>query len=53
MPPTRIIDLRDVPLACAVCSESLAIYEYNGDASTLVCSECSGVGTGMAAAVSG
>lgn len=50
VPPTRIIDLRDKPIACAVCSESLAIYEFNGDPSTLVCSECSGVGADIAVA---
>lgn len=53
VPPTRIIDLRDTPIACAVCGEPLAIYEFNGDPSTLVCSECSGVGARMAAAASG
>jgi hypothetical protein len=53
VPPTRIIDLRDKPIACAVCSESLAIYEFNGDPSTLVCSECSGVGADIAVAMSG
>lgn len=53
MPPTRIIDLRDQPIACAVCSESLAIYEFNGDPSTLVCSECSRIGAGIAVAMSG
>jgi hypothetical protein len=53
VPPTHIIDLRDQPIACAVCGESLAIYEFNGDPSTLVCAECSGVGAGIAVAVSG
>ena len=51
--PTRIIDLRDTPIACAVCNESLAIYEFNGDPSTLVCSECSGIGAGITVAMSG
>jgi hypothetical protein len=53
VPPTRIIDLRDTPIACAVCGESLAIYEFNGDPSTLVCAECSDVGAGIAVAASG
>lgn len=47
MPPTRIIDLRGQPFACAACGEPLAIYEFNGDPSTLVCSECSGVAAAM------
>ena len=48
--PRTVIDLRD-SITCARCDEPLAIsaYDYNGNASTLLCMDCCAVGAASVA----
>jgi hypothetical protein len=51
VPPTQVIDLREAA-TCGRCAEPLAIaaYDYNGDPSALLCSDCAAL---VGAAVAG